>query len=96
MRQGEILKIRKRHRLVSNKIHVGGVPNNNKGKELACYLSTTSMDIVVSRVRHHVIRTFGDEWRDKDQLLRAKKVNVIPKDEAYVFHTHDTVTRHGC
>jgi site-specific recombinase XerD len=35
------------------------------------------------------VKIFGDEWRDKDQLLRAfKKVrNYIGKDDSYVFHS---------
>jgi integrase len=45
------------------------------------------------------VRLFGDEWRDKDQLLRAfRKVNkLIPKDENYVFHTlrHSFATWHA-
>ena len=95
MRQGEILKIRAKDiDLVANKIHVvvcqlkqlkqrTGVPS----------LSMKSfMDIVHNRAAQSPrsdTRLFGDEWRDKDQLLRAfKKVNkLLPKDETYVFHT---------
>ena len=50
------------------------------------------MDIVTSRCSQSSrsdIHLFGEEWRDKDQLLRAfKKVNrLIPKEDSYVFHT---------
>jgi integrase len=32
---------------------------------------------------------FGDEWNDKDQLLRAfkKSRDLMGKDETYVFHS---------
>jgi len=95
MRQGELLKIRKKDiDLVSNRIHVGGVPHQmTKAKNWrAIPIHDKIMDIVVSRCsqsNRSDVRLFGDEWRDKDQLLRAfKKVNkLLPKDEAYVFHT---------
>ena len=50
------------------------------------------MDLVTSRCSQSSrsdVQLFGDEWRDKDQLLRAfKKVNrLIPKEDSYVFHT---------
>lgn len=95
MRQGEILKIRKKDiDLVSNRIHVGGVPTQTtKAKNWrAIPIHDKIMDIVMSRCSQSSrsdVQLFGDEWRDKDQLLRAfKKVNrLLPKDEAYVFHT---------
>ena len=95
MRQGEILKIRKKDiDLVSNRIHVGGVPTQTtKAKNWrAIPIHDKIMDIIVSRCSQSSrcdVQLFGDEWRDKDQLLRAfKKVNrLLPKDEAYVFHT---------
>ena len=95
MRQGEILKIRKKDiDLVSNRIHVGGVPTQQtKAKNWrAIPIHDKIMDIIVSRCSQSSrcdVQLFGDEWRDKDQLLRAfKKVNrLLPKDEAYVFHT---------
>ena len=95
MRQGEILKIRKKDiDLVSNRIHVGGVPTQTtKAKNWrAIPIHDKIMDVVVSRCSQSSrsdVQLFGDEWRDKDQLLRAfKKVNrLLPKDEAYVFHT---------
>ena len=95
MRQGEILKIRKKDiDLVSNKIHVGGVPTQmTKAKNWrAIPIHDKIMDIVTSRCSQSSrsdIHLFGEEWRDKDQLLRAfKKVNrLIPKEDSYVFHT---------
>ncbi len=95
MRQGEILKIRKKDiDLVSNKIHVGGVPTQlTKAKNWRVIpIHENIMDLVTTRCSQSSrvdVRLFGDEWRDKDQLGRAfKKVNkLLPKDENYVFHT---------
>ena len=95
MRQAEILKIRKKDiDLVANKIHVGGVPTQaTKAKNWrAIPIHDSIMGNVMDRCSQSSrsdIRIFGDEWRDKDQLLRAfKKVNkLVPKDENYVFHT---------
>ena len=95
MREGEILKIRKKDiDLVSNKIHVGGVPTQTtKAKNWrAIPIHAKIKDMVTSRCSQSSrsdIRLFGDEWRNKDQLLRAfKKVNrLIPKEDSYVFHT---------
>ena len=95
MRQGEILKLRKKDiDLVGNKIHVGGVPTQlTKAKNWrAIPIHESILEMVTDRCSQSSrsdIRIFGDEWRDKDQLLRAfKKVNrLIGKDEAYVFHT---------
>lgn len=95
MRQGEILKIRKKDiDLVANKIHVGGVPTQiTKAKNWrAIPIHESILGLVTDRcsqASRSDIRIFGDQWRDKDQLLRAfKKANrLIAKDEAYVFHT---------
>ena len=95
MRQSEILKIRMKDiDLVANKIHVGGVPTQiTKPKNWrAIPIHESILEMVTERCSQSSrsdIRIFGDEWRDKDQLLRAfKKVNkLVPKDEAYVFHT---------
>jgi integrase len=95
MRQSEILKIRKKDiDLVASKIHVGGVPTQTtKAKNWrAIPIHESILGMVTDRCSQSSrsdIRIFGDEWRDKDQLLRAfKKANrLIPKDEAYVFHT---------
>ena len=95
MRQGEILKIRAKDiDLVADKIHVGGVPTQTtKAKNWrAIPIHEKLLPIVHNRAAactRSDTRLFGDEWRDKDQLLRAfKKVNkLLPKDETYVFHT---------
>ena len=95
MRQGEILKIRAKDiDLVANKIHVGGVPTQvtKASNWRAIPIHDSILEMVNSRCSQSSrkdVRIFGDEWRDKDQLLRAfKKVNkLLPKDESYVFHT---------
>ena len=95
MRQGEILKIRAKDiDLVANKIHVGGVPTQTtKAKNWrAIPIHESIMDMIIDRCSQSSrsdVMIFGDEWRDKDQLLRAfKKVNrLIPKEDSYVFHT---------
>ena len=95
MRQGEILKIRAKDiDLVSNKIHVGGVPTQlTKAKNWRAIPIHDSILPIIHKRHESVNRCdtqlFGDEWRDKDQLLRAfKKVNrLLPKEDAYVFHT---------
>ena len=95
MRQGELLKIRKKDiDLVGNLIHVGGVPTQQTkaGNWRAIPIHERLMGIISNRCSQCSrtdVRLFGDEWRDKDQLLRAfKKVNkLLPKDEQYVFHT---------
>lgn len=95
MRQGEILKLRAKDiDLVANKIHVGGVPTQlTKAKNWrAIPIHDRIKDLIHNRhsaVTRSDTRLFGDEWRDKDQLLRAfKKVNrLLPKEDSYVFHT---------
>jgi len=95
MRQGEILKIRAKDiDLTANRIHVGGVPTQTtKAKNWrAIPIHDSIKDMIISRCSQSSrkdVMLFGDEWRDKDQLLRAfKKVNkLLPKEEAYVFHT---------
>ena len=95
MRQGEILKIRAKDiDLASNKIHVGGVPTQlTKAKNWRAIPIHDRIASIIHNRCESVIRKdtrlFGDEWRDKDQLLRAfKKVNaLLPKEDSYVFHT---------
>jgi|TARA_R100000081_G_scaffold63452_1_gene32195 integrase len=95
MRQGEILKIRAKDiDLVSNKIHVGGVPTQvTKAKNWRAIPIHQSIQELIntrcSQATRGDARLFGSEWRDKDQLLRAfKKVNkLLNKEDAYVFHT---------
>lgn len=95
MRQGEILKIRAKDiDFESNRIHVGGAPTQTtKAKNWrAIPIHDCIWEILhlrCSQVTRKDVQLFGDEWRDKDQLLRAfKKVNkLLPKEESYVFHT---------
>jgi len=94
MRQGEILRIRNQDiDVVSNLIHVGGVPTQiTKPKNWrAIPIHDKIKDMVYSRCSQSsaTVRIFGDEWRDKDQLLRAfRKVNkLLGKEDGYVFHT---------
>lgn len=95
MRQGEILKIRAKDiDFESNRIHVGGAPTQTtKAKNWrAIPIHDCVWEILhlrCSQVTRKDVQLFGDEWRDKDQLLRAfKKVNkLLPKEESYVFHT---------
>ena len=104
MRQGEILKLRcKDVDWASNRVLVGGeeVVKTKAGNFRAIPIHERIAPILQERCsqsRSHV-RLFGDEWRDKDQLLRAfRKVNkLIPKDENYVFHTlrHSFATWHA-
>jgi len=94
MRQGEILRLRNQDiDVVSNLIHVGGVPDQvTKAKNVRSIpIHDKIKAMVYSRCSQSsaTVRIFGDEWRDKDQLLRAfRKVNkLLPKEDAYVFHT---------
>ena len=94
MRQGELLKLRARDvELHTNHIHVGGVPTQ-KTKA-----SNWRKIPIHNHIAHIInqrldgtppdVRIFGDEWSDKDTLLRCfSKVrkNSGFSDE-YVFHT---------
>ena len=95
MRQGELLKIRKKDiDFECNRIHVGGVPTQKTKASnwRAIPIHDCIWEILhlrCSQSSHADVRLFGNDWSDKDQLLRAfKKVNkLLPKDEQYVFHT---------
>ena len=95
MRQSEILKLRKKDiDFYSNRILVGGEqPVTTKASNYrAIPIHNMIRGILSNRCsqsNRDSLRIFGDEWRDKDQLLRAfKKVNkALGKDEDYVFHT---------
>ena len=92
-RQGELLKLKRRDiDFGLNTIHIGGLPDVKT--KAANYRAVPIHERI-----HHILdqRTqqlamndlvFGDDWNDRDQLLRAfKKVTkFINKDEAYVFH----------
>jgi integrase len=93
-RQGEILKLTSKDiDLSSRLIHFGGRPDfiTKAGNYRSVPVHDRLMPMLTSRLElvGSGVRIFGDEWRDKDQLLRAfKKVrNFIGKDESYVFHS---------
>ena len=95
MRQSEILRLRKKDvDLVADIIHVGGVPGQvTKPKNYrALPIHTNIADIVSERCSQSSrsdIRIFGDEWRNKDQVMNVfeRVRDLIPKDRNYVVHT---------
>lgn len=94
MRQSELLKLKVKDVDFSlNVIHVGGRPDvqTKAGNYRSIPIHTHISDVLGRRIENVKpnIRVFGDEWNDKDQLLRVfKKANkYIGKDESYVFHT---------
>ena len=94
MRQGELLTLKAVDVDLSLKlIHVGGRPGftAKAGNYRAIPIHDRIKDVLATRMEAvgPNVRIFGDEWRDKDQLLRAfKKVrNYIGKDDTYVFHS---------
>lgn len=93
-RQGELLKLKAKDvDLAMGNIYIGGRPDvlTKAGNWRSVPIHDRIVSIVEKRVRdaHPNVRIFGDEWNDKDQLLRTfKKINrYIGKDETYVFHT---------
>jgi len=94
MRQGELLTLKAIDVDLSlGLIHVGGRPGftAKAGNYRAIPIHDRIKDVLATRMEAvgPNVRIFGDEWRDKDQLLRAfKKVrNYIGKDDTYVFHS---------
>lgn len=94
MRQGELLNLKiKDVDLNLNVVHVGGRPDvlTKSGNYRSIPIHTHIECTLAKRIRgiDPNVRVFGDEWNDKDQLLRVfKKVNkYIGKDDSYVFHT---------
>ena len=95
MRQSEILRLRKKDvDLAADIIHVGGVPGQvTKPKNYrAIPIHHHIAGIVSERCSQSSrsdIRIFGDEWRNKDQVMGMfeKVRDLIPKDRNYVFHT---------
>jgi integrase len=94
MRQGELLKLKAKDiDLGLNVIHVGGRADVvTKAGNYRSIPIHTHIETVLSKRISNVnsnVPIFGDEWNDKDQLLRVfKKVNrYIGKDDSYVFHT---------
>lgn len=94
MRMGELLSLRvKDIDLGANHIHVGGRPGfETKAKNYRCIPIHDRIHEIITRRIESVgpnVKVFGDEWNDKDQLLRAfKKVrDYVGKEETYVFHS---------
>ena len=95
MRQSELLKLRAVDvDLSHNYIHVGGRPEviTKAGNYRCLPIHDRIKGILAGRMESvgPNVRLFGDEWRDRDQLLRAfKKVRnyVGGFDDTYVFHT---------
>ena len=95
MRQGEILKLRRKDvRWDINRIYVGGEEEvkTKAGNVRAIPIHPKLTALLTDRCsqsHRDTVRLFGDEWRDKDQLLRAfRKVNsLVKKDDNYCFHT---------
>lgn len=94
LRQGEILGIAAGDiDLSAKQIHVGGRPGfTTKAGNYRCIpIHDRILEPLSSRMAYASPSTklFGDEWRDKDHLLRSfKKVrSYIQKDDTYVFHS---------
>ena len=96
MRQGEILRLRvKDIDIETNQIYVGGVPTQKTkaGNWRAIPIHERIQSNVLERYSQSTdgnVRIYGDEWRDKDQLIRAfrKVVRMLNKEEeGYTFHT---------
>ena len=94
LRQGEILKLRNKDiDWFSKRITVGGEADviTKAGNVRVIPIHASCLDMLQQRCSHSSANTciFGDEWRDKDQLLRSfrKANNLLPKPDGYVFHT---------
>lgn len=93
-RQGELLKLKAKDiDLALGNVYIGGRPDvlTKAGNWRSVPIHNRIVSILEKRVVdvHPNVRIFGEEWNDKDQLLRTfKKINrYIGKDDAYVFHT---------
>lgn len=94
LRQAELLTLKAEDiDLGACLIHVGGRPGftTKAGNYRSIPIHDAIFTIIDQRMAYASpkVRLFGDEWRDKDSLLRAfKKVrNLLPKGEEYVFHS---------
>ena len=103
MRQGELLKIKaKDFDLGDMKIHVGGRPDvKTKARNYrAIPIHNRIAGLLAERLEYLSpnVKVFGDEWNDKDQLLRAfRKVRkYCGFDDSLVFHSlrHSFATWH--
>ena len=104
MRQNELLKIKARDiDIGAGLIHVGGRPDQRTkpGNYRAIPIHKRITLILSKRLEYcnPNVRVFGDEWVDKDQLLRAfKKVRKYAGcEESLVFHSlrHSFATWHA-
>lgn len=105
MRQSEILKLRRKDvDFVMNRIVVGGeeAVKTKAGNVRAIPIHPkieTLLSERCSQSSRDSFLVFGDEWRDKDQLLRAfRKANrLVKNDDNYVFHVlrHSFATWHA-
>lgn len=93
-RQGELLKLKAQDiDLALGTVFIGGRPDSvtKTGDWRSVPIHNHIRGLLAERIDgvKPNVRIFGDEWSDKDQLLRVfKKINsYIGKDEAYVFHT---------
>jgi integrase len=104
MRQGELLKLKARDiDLGQRQIYVGGRPDvkTKAGNFRAIPIHDRIYDVLCHRMERLSpnVRVFGDEWNDKDQLLRAyKRVRKHARlEESLVFHSlrHSFATWHA-
>jgi len=103
MRQGELLRIKKRDiNLGTAQIHVGGRPDQRtKSRNYRCIPIHHNIQEMLTRRLAPLAdedRVFGDDWSDKDQVLRAfRKVRKYAGfDDSLVFHSlrHSFATWH--
>jgi len=94
MRMGELFKLKAQDvDLGTGAIFVGGRPGfgTKNGDYRVLPIHDRIKDILCLRMENAPanLSLFGDEWNDKDQLLRAfkKSRNLMGKDETYVFHS---------
>ena len=92
-RQGELLKLKRRDiDLNLNTIHIGGLPDVRT--KSANYRAVPIHDRIQSIINEKYSQlatedlVFGEDWNNREQLLRSfkKLVRWIDKDENYVFH----------
>lgn len=104
MRQGELLKLKAKDvDLSTMNIHVGGRPDvkTKAGNYRAIPIHERIVSLLSERLEYANpnVKLFGDEWSDKDQLIRAfRKVRKYAGfDGSLVFHSlrHSFATWHA-
>ena len=104
MRQGELLKLKAKDvDLSTMRVHVGGRPDvkTKAGNYRAIGIHKRIVNLLSERLEYLSpnVKVFGDEWNDKDQLLRAfRKVRkYCGFDDSLVFHSlrHSYATWHA-